>query len=118
MVKALLLSACACITVVCSAAAHPQKAEAIFANRDSRTFDLELFDSGGELVVSTTLSPGEVHTLVVTDGEARIYRPSKRLSFGTPLSRCKILASRAKDLSTKLQFQIRDGKIAELKPRP
>ena len=55
--------------------------------------------------------------MAVVDGEARIYKQSKTLSFGRPLSRCRIITSHAKSLRTKLRFEIRDGKIAELKSR-
>jgi hypothetical protein len=115
MVKALCLSACFGLSALRSVAGFPREVEAVFSNHSSRTFELEIFDSRGELAADTTLPPGAANTITVADGEARIYRPSKELSFGKPISSCRIDTKHAHGVHPNLHFEVRESKIAEVR---
>ena len=117
MVKPVCLSACFCFLALCPVAAYRTEIEAVFTNRSLRTFELEIFDARG-LAASSTLEPGTGTTITVADGEARIYKPSRELSWGKPVSSCKIITKHAHGSHAQLHFEIRGSKIVELASHP
>jgi hypothetical protein len=94
----------------------------VFVNEGPTPVELELFNRAGQLIASATMSPGEIHTTAIVEGQARIYTPAESLFTGKLLSSCPIGSEKSapeffENSSRTFYFRIKDAKIALLHPR-
>lgn len=62
----------------------------VFFNEAHRTLQLNVISADKKDTTIMTLSPGEIGSTAIIEGEARVYTPSKSMTSGRLLSTCSV----------------------------